>query len=46
MQVMYPAEHLETLSKIDRIPIVNQFGTQYFMDVTVGTPKQVCADVC
>lgn len=46
---MYPAEHSQVLTSVDRIPIVNQKGTQYFMDVGVGTPKQpftVCAHLC
>lgn len=28
------------LAEVDRIPIVNKQGTQYFMDVTLGTPQQ------
>ena len=28
------------LMEIDRIPIVNKQGTQYFMDVGIGTPRQ------
>ena len=28
------------LAEVDRIPIVNKQGTQYFMDVTIGTPQQ------
>eukprot|EP00282_Hemiselmis_andersenii_P035400 CAMPEP_0169439708 /NCGR_PEP_ID=MMETSP1042-20121227/7350_1 /TAXON_ID=464988 /ORGANISM="Hemiselmis andersenii, Strain CCMP1180" /LENGTH=574 /DNA_ID=CAMNT_0009550655 /DNA_START=8 /DNA_END=1732 /DNA_ORIENTATION=- len=39
-EIMYPAEHSEVLTQVDRIPIVNQKGTQYFMDVGIGTPKQ------
>lgn len=39
-ETMYPAEHSETLTQVDRIPIVNKKGTQYFMDVGLGTPKQ------
>ncbi len=39
-EIMYPAEHSEVLTAVDRIPIVNQKGTQYFMDLGVGTPKQ------
>ena len=27
-------------AQVDRIPVVNQKGTQYFMDVGIGTPKQ------
>lgn len=38
-QVMYPAEHSEVLTQVDRIPIVNKKGTQYFMDVGIGTPR-------
>jgi hypothetical protein len=26
--------------QVDRIPVVNKKGTQYFMDVGIGTPKQ------
>ena len=36
----YPKEHMEMLMEIDRIPIVNKQGTQYFMDVGIGTPRQ------
>ena len=25
---------------MDRIPVVNKKGTQYFMDVGIGTPRQ------
>jgi hypothetical protein len=39
-EVMYPATHEEKLTQVDRIPIVNKKGTQYFMDVGIGTPKQ------
>jgi hypothetical protein len=39
-ETMYPAEHSETLTQVDRIPVVNKKGTQYFMDVGIGTPKQ------
>ena len=39
-EIMYPAEHTERLTEVDRIPIVNQMGTQYFMDVGIGTPRQ------
>jgi len=37
---MYPAQHTSMLAEVDRIPIVNKQGTQYFMDVGIGTPKQ------
>ena len=37
---MFPAEHTERLTQVDQIPIFNKKGTQYFMDVGVGTPKQ------
>lgn len=37
---MYHKEHFTMLAEIDRIPIVNKQGTQYFMDVTIGTPPQ------
>lgn len=36
----YPSEHAQVLAQVDRIPIVNQQGTQYFMEVGVGTPRQ------
>ena len=39
-EIMYPATHTETLTQVDRIPIVNKKGTQYFMDVGIGTPRQ------
>jgi len=39
-QVMFPAEHEDVLAAVDRIPIENSMGTQYFMDVTIGQPKQ------
>ena len=39
-QVMFPAEHEDRLAAVDRIPIENSMGTQYFMDVGVGTPRQ------
>ncbi|EKX52294.1 hypothetical protein GUITHDRAFT_161360 [Guillardia theta CCMP2712] len=39
-QVMYPAEHEAKLANVDRIPIENSMGTQYFMDLKIGTPKQ------
>ena len=39
-EVMYPATHTERLTQVDRIPIVNKKGTQYFMDVGIGTPRQ------
>ena len=39
-KVMYPASRTEELTKVDRIPIENSMGTQYFMDVDIGTPRQ------
>jgi hypothetical protein len=39
-EIMYPAEHSEVLTQVDRIPIVNKKGTQYFMNVGIGTPRQ------
>lgn len=36
----YAPEHAQVLAQVDRIPIVNQQGTQYFMEVGVGTPRQ------
>jgi len=40
LQVMFPADHEDALAAVDRIPIENSMGTQYFMDVTIGSPKQ------
>jgi hypothetical protein len=37
---MFPADHEDVLAAVDRIPIENSMGTQYFMDVNIGTPKQ------
>ena len=37
---MFPAEHTQRLTQVDQIPIFNKKGTQYFMDVGVGTPRQ------
>jgi hypothetical protein len=39
-ETMYPAEHSSRLDEVDQIPIFNKKGTQYFMDVEVGTPRQ------
>jgi hypothetical protein len=39
-ETMFPAEHTSRLTQVDQIPIFNKKGTQYFMDVGVGTPKQ------
>lgn len=39
-EIMFPAEHSEVLTQVDRIPIVNKKGTQYFMNVGIGTPRQ------
>jgi len=39
-ETMFPADHTERLTQVDQIPIFNKKGTQYFMDVGVGTPKQ------
>ena len=36
----YPPKHAQRLAQVDRIPIVNQQGTQYFMEVGLGTPRQ------
>ena len=36
----YGPEHAQVLAQVDRIPIVNQQGTQYFMEVGLGTPRQ------
>ena len=39
-ETMFPAEHTQRLTQVDQIPIFNKKGTQYFMDVGVGTPRQ------
>ncbi len=39
-ETMYSAEHSEKLDQVDQIPIFNKKGTQYFMDVAIGTPTQ------
>ena len=39
-ETMYPAEHSTRLDEVDQIPIFNKKGTQYFMDLSIGTPKQ------
>ena len=39
-ETMYPAEHSKRLDEVDQIPIFNKKGTQYFMDLAIGTPKQ------
>ena len=39
-ETMYPAEHSMRLDEVDQIPIFNKKGTQYFMDLAIGTPKQ------
>jgi hypothetical protein len=39
-ETMYPAEHSKRLDEVDQIPIFNKKGTQYFMDVAIGSPKQ------
>ena len=39
-ETMYPAEHSTRLDEVDQIPIFNKKGTQYFMDLAIGTPKQ------
>ena len=35
---LYPKPQNRT--QVDQIPIFNKKGTQYFMDVGVGTPRQ------
>ena len=45
-QVMFPASHEDELAAVDRIPIENSMGTQYFMDVTIGEPKQKFTGAC
>ena len=39
-ETMYPADHTLRLEQVDQIPIFNKKGTQYFMNVAVGTPPQ------
>ena len=39
-ETMYGAEHSERLDQVDQVPIFNKKGTQYFMDVAIGTPQQ------
>jgi hypothetical protein len=39
-ETMYPAEHSRRLDEVDQIPIFNKKGTQYFMDLAIGTPQQ------
>jgi len=39
-ETMYSAEHSERLDQVDQVPIFNKKGTQYFMDVGIGSPSQ------
>jgi len=39
-ETMYPSEHTERLREVDRIPISDKKGTQYFMNLAIGTPPQ------
>jgi len=39
-ETMFPAEHTTRLREVDQIPIFNKKGTQYFMDLSIGTPRQ------
>ena len=39
-ETMFAAEHTTRLREVDQIPIFNKKGTQYFMDVAIGTPEQ------
>jgi hypothetical protein len=39
-ETMFPAEHTTRLREVDQIPIFNKKGTQYFMDLSIGTPAQ------
>eukprot|EP00961_Rhodomonas_salina_P107209 1443410-Rhodomonas_salina.1 len=37
---MFSAEHTTRLNEVDQIPIFNKKGTQYFMDLSIGSPPQ------
>jgi hypothetical protein len=39
-ETMFAAEHTTRLREVDQIPIFNKKGTQYFMDLAIGTPEQ------
>ena len=39
-ETMFPSEHTTRLREVDQIPIFNKKGTQYFMDLSIGTPRQ------
>lgn len=39
-ETMFAAEHTTRLREVDQIPIFNKKGTQYFMDLSIGTPSQ------
>jgi hypothetical protein len=39
-ETMFPSEHSTRLREVDQIPIFNKKGTQYFMDLSIGTPRQ------
>jgi hypothetical protein len=39
IRILTQHTHTHT-NQVDRIPIVNKKGTQYFMDVGIGTPRQ------
>ena len=39
-ETMFPSEHSTRLREVDQIPIFNKKGTQYFMDLSIGTPSQ------
>eukprot|EP00960_Hanusia_phi_P041204 754890-Hanusia_phi.AAC.1 len=39
-ETMFSAEHSKKLDEVDQVPIFNKKGTQYFMDLAIGTPQQ------
>ena len=39
-ETMFPAEHTTRLREVDQIDIFNKKGTQYFMDLSIGSPRQ------
>lgn len=39
-ETMFSAEHTTRLNEVDQIPIFNKKGTQYFMDLSIGSPPQ------
>ena len=39
-ETMYPPDHAKRLEQVDEVPIFNKKGTQYFMTLGIGKPKQ------